>query len=917
MIERKDTPAPFMQRQRQPPSPLDIRPHRKHATQSDSPPLTPPPYRVRTRGKRASKAQATPRETYLNGLAGGDNARGGGEPVRNERISHDLSLTNNTRSSVVDSMLLSLNPDQPKIFSTPPENQPLTASSRLTSPRGSHRRGHTQSSSLTDHAIPLDDSPLRSSGQLSRGHRSNSSSDFQSALGRIDSIHGDDEDKPNTINAKILDIQRRTVGERTSEVRTLRKSRKSSKSSGASSVDFGHITGQPRWQSTMTGRSSSFDHGHIRGAYTSSSNPAAHSPTVHDTSRILQYDISDAAPTPTVPAGPRSRDSPVFPPPPSYAPPQMPTIQQKNGVDSSKSYRNRSNRGDLTWESGTVQGGDNTDQRPEGHDVPSVPAFIISRNPSPTRHPQEAFIGHRQATVSHAKDSPKERPGFFRRVFGSSRNPHQSTLEARLPQLQSSQNSIRAESRGGFVSPHKLTKPPPTDDAFHPLKENVPPTLVKKPSSFFRRRKKSISERFPPPALSMRLHPDFQPNPIVPLISQGPDSSPVSSLREVMNLYLSSSVTSQPHHDEESSQAIRSNHNTIFSSDLDPTKATIKPVFPSQESLSGGVAGSPRQHQSADVGPMVQDTPRGGAKPKVDDFLALHSNSFLHDTSSTETKTVQSIDNAGTSNTGLVPSHSGPTSNPTDMVNVDEKQIIDAMSVDPLDDPLRRTREASGKPKVLPSRNEAFPVPSSVSGNASKTLRNQYPRLNSQFTPTAKKLASAGTSDKSARAWLDPDDSEDEFDKLDRMNSHIDVAQTSPASAYHSAASTLPAPWTRDLKDDMDTSDQSLIVDEAKPTDDDRTQARMIYEGEETFVPKATAAAWLGGSEPSRSRVRRAYMELFDWQNLNILVSLRIFCSRLLLKGETQQVDRILDAFSLRWCVCNPNHGFKATGMCS
>src|SRR5204863_3919991 len=28
--------------------------------------------------------------------------------------------------------------------------------------------------------------------------------------------------------------------------------------------------------------------------------------------------------------------------------------------------------------------------------------------------------------------------------------------------------------------------------------------------------------------------------------------------------------------------------------------------------------------------------------------------------------------------------------------------------------------------------------------------------------------------------------------------------------------------------------------------------------------------------------------------------------------AESQQVDRILDAFAKRWCECNPNHGFKA-----
>lgn len=63
------------------------------------------------------------------------------------------------------------------------------------------------------------------------------------------------------------------------------------------------------------------------------------------------------------------------------------------------------------------------------------------------------------------------------------------------------------------------------------------------------------------------------------------------------------------------------------------------------------------------------------------------------------------------------------------------------------------------------------------------------------------------------------------------------------------------------------------------------------------------------------SKIRRAYMELFDWSGVNILSALRIFCGRLVFKGETQQVDRIITAISKRWCECNQTHGFKSAGM--
>ena len=58
-------------------------------------------------------------------------------------------------------------------------------------------------------------------------------------------------------------------------------------------------------------------------------------------------------------------------------------------------------------------------------------------------------------------------------------------------------------------------------------------------------------------------------------------------------------------------------------------------------------------------------------------------------------------------------------------------------------------------------------------------------------------------------------------------------------------------------------------------------------------------------------------MAMFDFSNMNILSAVRLLCGKLVLKGETQQVDRIVDAFSKRWCECNPNHGFKSAGLFS
>jgi Sec7-like guanine-nucleotide exchange factor len=98
------------------------------------------------------------------------------------------------------------------------------------------------------------------------------------------------------------------------------------------------------------------------------------------------------------------------------------------------------------------------------------------------------------------------------------------------------------------------------------------------------------------------------------------------------------------------------------------------------------------------------------------------------------------------------------------------------------------------------------------------------------------------------------------------------------------------------------------------PTQDDQQKAQAIYDGNEDFIQKEKAAAWMGEEGPIRQRTLRAYMDLYDFKNQTIVHSLRLVCGRLVFRAETQQVDRILVAFARQWCDCNPSHGFKAAG---
>ncbi|KAK9326315.1 hypothetical protein V1517DRAFT_311424 [Lipomyces orientalis] len=84
--------------------------------------------------------------------------------------------------------------------------------------------------------------------------------------------------------------------------------------------------------------------------------------------------------------------------------------------------------------------------------------------------------------------------------------------------------------------------------------------------------------------------------------------------------------------------------------------------------------------------------------------------------------------------------------------------------------------------------------------------------------------------------------------------------------------------------------------------------AQNMFVAHETLIAPADFTKWLG--DPGRLEARTAYMSNFHWTDKSIITSLRSLCERIYLRGEAQQIDRILDAFVTRWCECNPSHRF-------
>ncbi|KAJ3570962.1 hypothetical protein NP233_g4061 [Leucocoprinus birnbaumii] len=102
------------------------------------------------------------------------------------------------------------------------------------------------------------------------------------------------------------------------------------------------------------------------------------------------------------------------------------------------------------------------------------------------------------------------------------------------------------------------------------------------------------------------------------------------------------------------------------------------------------------------------------------------------------------------------------------------------------------------------------------------------------------------------------------------------------------------------------SSSHSSSMDESELEAKAKELAKKCWDEDEEFLAKDKIAEWLGKHGRLNKVALRHYMENFDFADLRLDVAFRRMCARLFLKGETQQVDRILEEFSKRYWDCNP-----------
>ncbi|KXN90627.1 PH and SEC7 domain-containing protein C11E3.11c, partial [Leucoagaricus sp. SymC.cos] len=111
------------------------------------------------------------------------------------------------------------------------------------------------------------------------------------------------------------------------------------------------------------------------------------------------------------------------------------------------------------------------------------------------------------------------------------------------------------------------------------------------------------------------------------------------------------------------------------------------------------------------------------------------------------------------------------------------------------------------------------------------------------------------------------------------------------------------------------SSSQSSNMDDNEREVKGQEFAKKCWDEDEEFLTKDKIAEWLGTPGRTNKVALRYYMENFDFADLRLDVAFRRMCAKLYLKGETQQVDRILEEFSKRYWDCNPGGLFGSANI--
>jgi len=853
-----------------------------------------------------------------------------------DRDSHDLSVQL-TRYSVVDSMLLSLagipgelsaalpstlhpNPSSADFQPDEDDDDPYVVRDKPTPAPPASAHTHSAShSGLIKPAPHIDDTASKYSAYHATGRANATPTSSRrptlSDRGRqVNSF-------PPAVPADSDDTDVDMFRSRSS------KGHAKKPSNGSNADIMGQPPPPPRFHVPI--RAASFDHVPRDGGLRPTPKRAPRPPPIQSPDEIEAEYAADAAPTPTIPGGPRRHQdvlASVQGTPVKLGP------SRQNSVKSSRTLRKGKSQGQFQT---------NNSQEPNIRD--QARQFVNATNNlrnaqsntniasvTPSAAPSPA-VGHRKSIPSPAMQPPQKQ-GFFRRVFGG------GSKYQREDEVQNQQQAIAAVPSSAPDRPRtqpaqqrtsgqfKSASRPPTQDP-HSRGENMPhQTLRKSSSSFFRRRKRSVDQNVdvipPVPSLQFLYQPQ-EPlqNPAITKINTLPGlrGSADYSLQSVMTPYLTGPSYSSH------AAGMTAGANAASRGVAGPLDGSV-PLHASSNlnnstktsfgNGNGNGNGNARQSSYPSSGRLTladrQNSYASG--PDVHGSDSTFHNNLNADPSTPNSpylNDAQFTDSVSDVNfTARMPTRPAPIPGALDNLQPHVSNgamaamSLSAASMDdrPLLSPISDHSFMSAKTqRSLSSGN--LPTPSQASADEEFIFaQNGAQKTRSSQPP------------KSPRVWLRPSESEERLAEKSRealLQKNAKKSDSTLGASGEQASSSKDGFQSANSLPMLQFDEGSDAGTLGNITEMERKIAQQIFDGDETFISKVSAAAWLGQTDEKNARTRQAYMELYDWAGTSLLAAFRELCNLLILRAESQQLDRVIDDFSARWCECNPNHGFK------
>ncbi|CAH2355914.1 hypothetical protein CLIB1423_38S00408 [[Candida] railenensis] len=107
------------------------------------------------------------------------------------------------------------------------------------------------------------------------------------------------------------------------------------------------------------------------------------------------------------------------------------------------------------------------------------------------------------------------------------------------------------------------------------------------------------------------------------------------------------------------------------------------------------------------------------------------------------------------------------------------------------------------------------------------------------------------------------------------------------------------------------STDESVETanEELSPEAEQKEIAIKLFKEEFVSIQPEEYTQFLAANDNESTNIREFYMDLFQW-DANLLKSTRMLCSKLYLKGESQEIDRILSSFTKSYIKQHPTNVF-------